>query len=104
MWDNALANMAKEIQAIDITDLPELLRLVEEVCKTGQPRLLRSAKEDLAVLMPAARPIRKKRRKSKADFEAFLASAGGWDDVDTDKFLETVYASRAISTRPPPEL
>jgi hypothetical protein len=40
---------------IDITHTPELLRLVDEVETTGQPRVLRRAGEDVAVLMPVRR-------------------------------------------------
>ncbi len=50
--------MAQELEAIDISSSPELLRLAEEVHRTGQPRSLRRNGEDVAVLMPA--PPRKK--------------------------------------------
>ena len=39
---------------------------------------------------------------SKADYEAFLASAGGWKDVDVDQFLKDNEESRRMSTRPEP--
>jgi len=55
--------MAKEPQVIDISHLPELVRLAQEVRVTKKPRLLRWESEDLAVLIPV-RP--KKRTPSKA--------------------------------------
>lgn len=90
--------MASEVKAIDISDVPELVRLAEEVRTTGERRLLRRDGEDGAMLVPA-RP-RRKRAKTKADYEAFLSSAGSWKDVDTDKFIADVYESRKRSSRP----
>lgn len=42
--------------------------------------------------------------KSNEDYEAFLASAGSWSDLDADAFLEDIYASRDHASRPPVEL
>jgi len=36
--------------------------------------------------------------------EGLTKTAGAWKDIDADKFLEDVYKSRAINTRPVPEL
>src|SRR5947209_8609401 len=47
---------------------------------------------------------RRSRKGTKADYEAFLASAGSWRDVDTDELIKRIYESRTISTRPPVEL
>lgn len=98
--------MARELTAVDISDIPEILRLVEEVRRTNQPRVLRAASEDVAVLVPAKpRAKRRGRRgKSGADMEAFWSSFGGWQDVDTDKLIEDIYTSRRVSTRPQIEL
>jgi hypothetical protein len=59
-----------------------------------------------AVVKPsgAVKSRRKRRPKTGADREAFLASAGGWKDVDTDKLIADIYESRSISYRPPVEL
>lgn len=40
-----------------------------------------------------------RRGKTDADYAAFLASAGGWTDVDMDAFLEANAASRNLNTR-----
>ena len=98
--------MAKELTPIDVTDTPDLLRLAEEVRRSGRPRVLRRADEDLAVLSPVTHPAKRtKRVKTAADREAFLSSAGGWTgNVDVDKFLEDNYESRDRSSRPPVEL
>ncbi len=98
--------MAKELKPIDVSGTPELLRLAQEVRDSGEPRLLRRAGEDLAILTPlrpkANRP--RKRARTQADYEAFLASAGSWKDVDTERFKRDNEESRRISSRPPVEL
>ena len=99
--------MARELRSINIGNIPELLRLAEEVRDTNEPRLLRRDSEDLAILMPATRERKRRtgRTKTKADHEAFLSSAGSWKDiVDTDKLVEDIYESRRRSSRPPVEL
>jgi PHD/YefM family antitoxin component YafN of YafNO toxin-antitoxin module len=52
------------------------------------------------------RPAEESQRRpiSEADYEAFLASAGGWKDVDVDQFLKDNAESRRMSTRPAVEL
>ncbi len=55
--------MAKEPKRIDISSIPELLSLVQEVRRTNEPRILQEESEDLAILSPA---LPKKRTKTKA--------------------------------------
>ena len=98
--------MAKEVKPMDISTEPVLLRLAEEVLTSGEPRVLRREDEDLVMVTPV-RPTRARRLKrtpSKAAYEAFLASAGSWSDVDTDKLVADIYESRRRSTRAPVEL
>jgi hypothetical protein len=90
--------VAEHIKSIDIGDAPELLRLAEEVHRSG---------EDLALVVPVPRSTLRRRRsreKTEADYEAFRSAAGGWKDLDTDKLIEDIYESRRISARPPVEL
>lgn len=100
--------MAKEQPAYDITNFPELERLAEEVRDSHRPRVLRRGGEVIAKIVPAA-PLRahlpgqRRREKTKEDIEAFLASAGSWSDVDTEKFKADLYESRR-SSRPRVEL
>lgn len=102
--------MAEAITPLDISDAPELLRLAEEVRRSGRPRLLRHAKQDLAILAPIGRTTSRGGRKSKpgtaADDAAFLASAGGWrGNVDVPAFLKANEDSRRRSvSRSSPEL
>jgi hypothetical protein len=87
---------------IDITTMPDLARIVEEVEATKTPRELRRENKTVAVIMPARRaPAKKKREKTKADYEAFLSAAGGWKGlVDTEQLKKDIYESRKIATRP----
>jgi hypothetical protein len=99
--------VAKALKRIDIENVPELLRIVEEMRVTNEPTVLRQNNEDVAVLIPAAtnRRPHAARRKTKEDHEAFLASAGGWKGlVDADEFLAYIHERRDKSRRPPVEL
>ena len=88
---------------VDISKWPEVARLVEQVRESKVPHVLRRDDEDVAILVPVKAP-RGVRRVSKSDYEAFLSSAGGWKDVDTDKLLEDIYEHRRLSVRPPVDL
>jgi hypothetical protein len=99
-------SMAKELRPVDVSKLPELLSIAEDVRASGVGRLLKRNGEELAILAPVTRRARKAtaRGRSKADYEALLAAAGSWKDVDTDAFVADVYESRRRSSRPPVEL
>lgn len=55
--------MAREIKHIDIGNNPELLRIVEEVRASKEPRVLRHDSDELAILSPV---VPRKRAPSKA--------------------------------------
>ena len=81
--------MSTNLTSIDITTLKpsDLFRIVEEVKTTKTPRILKRDSEPAAMLMPVGTTVKskKKRAKTKADYEAFRSAAGGWKDVDTDR-------------------
>ena len=96
--------MAREMRAIDISGVPDMVRIAEEVRMSGRPRILRRNGEDMAMVIPLAHGRKRRTRHSRtqADYEAFLSSAGGWKDlVDGDKLLADIYESRELSTKPP---
>ena len=97
--------MASERAPIDIRHAPPLAELVEEVRATRKPRRLVRDDEDVALLVPAppARRRRPAKAVSAADDAAFLASAGSWQDVDTDALLADIAEGRR-SSRPPVDL
>lgn len=91
---------------IDITHMPELARIAEEVAATKIPRELKRENKTVAVIVPVKKSAsKKKREKTKADYEAFKSAAGGWKGlVDTEQLKKDIYESRRLSTRPPIKL
>jgi hypothetical protein len=96
--------VARELQPIDITHSPEVLRLAEEVARSGTPRILRSADRDVAVISPApSRPprVRRSRRSPREDTLwdiVGIAGAADFPDVPVDvsankhRYLADAYA------------
>lgn len=96
--------MSRELPSVDIGNVPDLLRLVEEVRASNRPRILRRDSEALAVLSPIGgrAPVRPRRTRTKADYEAFRSAFGSWKGLlDGDEFLTANAESRRRSSRPP---
>lgn len=90
--------------ALDISHSPDLIRLAEEVEKTGRTQILKRGNEQIAKIIPVKKGSAK-RVITEADFKAFHSAAGGWKDiVNLEKFLKETYRSRDISSRPPVRL
>lgn len=53
---------------------------------------------------PMVKISRVEKPKTATDLKAFVAAAGSWKDVDTDKFISGNYKSRNGSSRPPVKL
>ena len=93
--------MAEQPKSIDISDVPEILRIAEEVRRAGEPRVLQRDGEDLAIVVPLSSGSRPRfKTPTAADLEAFRSGAGGWADLDTDTLIETIYRARQEGTRP----
>lgn len=90
------------MRTIDVSTEPELDRVAEEVRSSGEARILRRDGEDLALIVPLPPAARRRRRRegNQADDHASVASAGGWADVDADRFLADIYESRQAPPRP----
>ena len=98
--------MTQEAPPIDISAMPELARLAEEVARTGERRVLRRGDVEVAVLIPARPRARRQRGKTltPAQTAAVLSTAGGWKGlVDGEQFKREIKAARG-SRRPPVEL
>ena len=54
----------KEPQRIDISSIPELLKLVQEMRQTNEPSILRQEGEDVAMLTPL-KPVTKRSVRGK---------------------------------------
>jgi hypothetical protein len=94
--------MTADPRPIDISNIPDLLRITKEVEISKKPLKLTRDRKTVAILMPVstADTPRKKPRKTRSDYEAFLASAGSWKDVDTDTLIKNIYEGRKLGSRP----
>ncbi len=97
--------MATERAPIDIHQVPGLASLVEEVRATRTPRRITRDNEDVALLVPAAAPSRRRRLAPRpAAIEAAIALAGAWrDQLDSETFKRERRALQVDDT-PPVEL
>lgn len=97
---------AEHATQIDISDMPDLLRVVEEVRASDTPAVLTRNDEELAVVSPVRRQDAKRSGKSPTaeELELFRSAAGSWADIDTDKLIDDIYETRRRSIRPPVEL
>lgn len=99
--------MLKETTPVDISNLPELLKLAEEVQTSRTPRLLKRGEDEIAVLSPvepAVRPQQRRRRAGSANPNEWLlrladiAADAARPDQATDvssnkyKYLAEAYA------------
>jgi hypothetical protein len=96
--------MEPKLIPIDISNLPDLLRLAEEVQNTKTPRILKRDTETVAVLMPVGSAVKpeKKPAPTKAAYDASLAAIGSWSDLDSDALIAHVYRARKEGSRPAP--
>lgn len=87
--------MAKQVESVDISDMPELSRLVSEVETSKRPLVLRRHGKDVAVLSPtpARKPGRRPRPTEVVDplegnplwAIVGIGASDGADDVSTRK-------------------
>ena len=67
----------KELKPVDVTATPEVLRLAQEVARSGVPVMLKTDQEDLAVLTPAAKPkLRRGRAKPLTEDDPLFSLIG----------------------------
>ena len=98
--------MTREADSIDISSLPDLAQLADEVARTGRPCVLRRGDTNVAVVVPAARRARRPEAGPLTDAQrqAFLSAFGSWKGlVDADQLKRELRAARS-SRRPPVEL
>lgn len=91
--------MAKELRRIDISNIPELLRIVEEVRKSEEPLVLQEESRDVAIVRQLKRPTKSRvshlKPFTKHDPIWNLLGIGrsGLNDVseNTDRYLAEAY-------------
>lgn len=88
----------KDADAINISEMPEVAKLVEQVIESGKPLILCRGEEVVAILAPIGWEESPLRRRNLTDeqIEAARSVAGSWHDFDADAFIERVYRGRAI--------
>ncbi len=91
--------MATHPTPIDISTMPDLVQIVEEVAATRTPRELKRDNTIVAVLTPVER---EKQQQNKKAIEETLALAGAWKDLDFDDMLEQLDHIRHDSKPTPP--
>jgi hypothetical protein len=94
--------MAQERKPIDVSSVPELLRLAREVRDSGESRVLAQDDEELAVLSPVQAERRRTRKSgvvtrsdSLWDIVGTASSAGPGDVArNKHKYLAEAYADK----------
>ncbi len=80
---------------IDISKMPDLVDLVEEVKATKTPRELRRGNTPVAVITPIL--------EHEAEWDTIktsLDAIGSWSDIDADKAIADIYRWREEGSRP----
>jgi hypothetical protein len=90
--------MSKHLIPIDISNMPELLDLVEEVETTKKPRELKRNNKIVAVLSPFVGW--ETYTPSPDDFHSSLAAIGSWSDLDADALMAKIHRWRHEGSRP----
>ncbi len=88
------------LMPIDITNMPDLVRIAEEVEATNKPRVLKRDNTPIAMLTPVKKN-QSDQARSKAVKEA-LALAGAWKDLPSDRMEEELDRIRHSSKPTPP--
>jgi hypothetical protein len=92
--------MSRTLTPIDISNMPDLVRLVEEVETTNTPRELKRDNQTVAVLMPTIHVPAKK--TSKTSVKEVLALAGAWGERNWDEVEAELDRIRHQSKPTPP--
>jgi hypothetical protein len=91
IWYNAFA-MSSNLTPVDISNMPDLLDLVEEVEATKKPRELRRDNKPVALLTPIY--------ENKEKWKKIKAAFGSWSDLDADALVANIYRWRKEGSRP----
>jgi hypothetical protein len=88
--------MSENLTLVDISRMPDLRHLAEEVQTSQKPRFLKVKGETLAIIMPVGIKAHalKKQKKTTKDYKVFRAAAGSWKDVDPNLLLNNIYKDR----------
>ena len=98
--------MTRVLKRIDISSIPELLSIAQEVRSANEPRILKKDSEDLVIITPI-KMVAKRRAKGKPVTKndplwnlVGIGSSGGPGDISTNKhkYLAEAYLHRHRDT------
>jgi hypothetical protein len=92
--------MSGNLTPIDISNMPELLDLVEEVEETKTPRELKRDDKVVAVWSPVVQKEKDAPRPTHAKWQKSLAAIGSWSDLDPDTLIADISRWREEGSRP----
>lgn len=102
VWYNG-RTMAEHRTSIDITDMPDLIDIVEEIRRTKQPRVLRRDAEDVALVMPLPVGPDAASHSVSLGITAALAAGGSWKGlIDGEELKAQLHTARGSDRSPPP--
>ena len=83
--------MPNKLIPISLKEFSENLdNYFEQALNEGKEFLITNEKGDQVIFKRYHATKRKKRVRTEADYQAFLAAAGSWKDVDTGKLLHDI--------------
>lgn len=84
----------------------DLDQIIDRIVRTREVVVVETEAHDVVTIRPGL-PVESEAnlppQKTEEDYQAFLAAAGSWKDVDTDRLIADIYESRE-SSRPPVEM
>jgi hypothetical protein len=92
--------MSTKLTPIDISNMPDLLDLVEEVEETKKPRELKLDDKVVAVLSPVLTRGKNSPKPTNVDYQKSLAAIGSWSDLDPDELIANIHRWREEGSRP----
>jgi hypothetical protein len=95
--------MVRNLKPIDVSQLPDVLRIAEEVRRTRQPRLLRRDSEDVALVVPIEQFDREDVESSIWTDAGGLATRNPWTDYDAARAKRALRASAGTLARVDPD-
>ncbi len=84
--------MRNNLAPIDISNMPDLLDLVEEVEATKRPRELLRDNKPVALLTPIV--------KNKGKWDKIKLTFGSWSDLDAEEVIANIHRWREEGSRP----
>ncbi len=87
---------------IDITTIPELARIAEEVAATKTPRELKQDNKTVAVIMPVEKKGAPSHKPDQEAIEETLALVGAWGERDWNEVEQELDHIRHHSKPTPP--